>query len=516
MAFSFAPAQVEHPSHTSLLSRKRILSLLMHRKAKDRQALSPMTSEQEFVQKYGGDTVGVGHSRRELEVDDPPDEFGDSIENNPDTLLRTFCGGGIDEDPEECKTRTSVNRLIRLFLIHHRRKKIEVPSGNAYWRIEDGQRTMEVSIENFCLLQGDRQLKPWACIASVAFDWARKRSGFLTEGAAKEYESLKLPPVVSKWCTPKEVEAIKEEREIQSKEEEQKPSVQVIPPSDMIQSNSPNWTIWNPSPSPSPSPSPIPSPSRTPERIDSSPMAAEDQLLLVPSVASFRHQPPILGSMDRWSSSSSSPVPVPLAIPEPESEPSLPSPEPVKPKNEPKPESSKPKSKPKPPKLKPMPKLKAEPSTEPKAEAEPELELQFKALQIEVTEPAPDEVAEVRPLPDRDAKEAAKYERPNILAPAPFGQRVPVPKDQSSPRQSAVETSSSQASLQNLTRNSGTSYEFETASTVVKRSPSGTQPDSPIGFKGIQRNSKEFKGMQRIRQSSLDKDANRICTNRWT
>lgn len=93
---------------------------------------SPVTSEQDFVQKYGADAVGVGHSRRQSEVDDPPDEFGDSVDNNPDTLLRTFCGGGTDEDPEERKTRISVNRLIRLFLIHHRRKKVRaiLPSLN--------------------------------------------------------------------------------------------------------------------------------------------------------------------------------------------------------------------------------------------------------------------------------------------------------------------------------------------------------------------------------------------------
>jgi hypothetical protein len=108
MSFCLAPAQVERPSYTGHLWRS-----IIHREANG--ARSPNS----LAEMLEGAGVAI-----ESEDDDPPDEFQDTVHNDPDTLLERFCGASADEDPAERVARTSVNSLTRLFLNHHRRQKV--------------------------------------------------------------------------------------------------------------------------------------------------------------------------------------------------------------------------------------------------------------------------------------------------------------------------------------------------------------------------------------------------------
>jgi hypothetical protein len=179
----------------------------------------------------------------------------------------------------------------------------------------------------------------------------RKRIGCLTKLAVEEYSSLKLPPLVSKWCSLEEVEAIEKN--------EQRPSVQVIPEPELdaipeLESESPTPEHIEPSPPSSPVPEPLVIPEPEPEL---EPEASPSPEPIKPKPEAPKPKPSKL-----------KPMPELNAMPEPRYEASRPKPE-LKPKA--------PKSKAKPSKLKPMPKLKAVPATElkPRADLEPEPEL---------------------------------------------------------------------------------------------------------------------------------------------
>eukprot|EP00240_Pyramimonas_obovata_P006665 CAMPEP_0118941408 /NCGR_PEP_ID=MMETSP1169-20130426/33782_1 /TAXON_ID=36882 /ORGANISM="Pyramimonas obovata, Strain CCMP722" /LENGTH=179 /DNA_ID=CAMNT_0006886143 /DNA_START=420 /DNA_END=956 /DNA_ORIENTATION=+ len=125
------------------------------------------------------------------DVDDEPDISRFTVGNDPDKLLEIYAAGSSHESDEERELREAVRAISRSFLAANRGKNLPflTENGTLY----------EVPVEKFCLLATDGHPRPWACIATHAFDWATRRAALMTRNAEDEYAALGLAPLLAKY-----------------------------------------------------------------------------------------------------------------------------------------------------------------------------------------------------------------------------------------------------------------------------------------------------------------------------